>query len=116
MLVRLGVSHLRVADPDTIDTSNINRQVIANNKTVGTSKTQASINELRTIAEDFELVGYDRGVQEDMVDEFVEGVDIIIDEIDVFPLDKHLLLHKAAQKRNTPIYSAYIVGRWSTIF
>jgi tRNA A37 threonylcarbamoyladenosine dehydratase len=34
-LVRLGVGQLRVADPDHIDTSNLNRQVIANRNTLG---------------------------------------------------------------------------------
>ena len=51
-LARMGVGELRIADPDHIDVSNINRQVIANPRTVGKSKAKASADELLTIAED----------------------------------------------------------------
>src|SRR5688572_8450668 len=54
--VRLGVGHLRIADPDQIELSNLNRQVIANRASVGMSKSEASARELRSIADDFELV------------------------------------------------------------
>lgn len=109
-LARMGVGQLRIADPDTIDISNINRQVIATSNTVGKSKAATSAAELRTIATDLELAVYEQGVDEEMVEEFVEGCDAIVDEIDVFPLDRHVLLHRAAAKRNIPIYSAYVVG------
>jgi molybdopterin/thiamine biosynthesis adenylyltransferase len=109
-LARMGVGHLRIADPDHIDVSNINRQVIANTKTVGKSKAAASAEELKGIATDLELVVYEQGVSEEMVEEFVEGCDAIVDEIDVFPLNYHVMLHRAANKRNIPIYSSYVVG------
>ncbi|MDR3606228.1 MAG: ThiF family adenylyltransferase [Oligoflexia bacterium] len=109
-LIRFGVGHIRIADPDHIDTSNINRQVIANRKTVGLSKAQACAQELRGIAEDFELVSYEQGIAEETVEEFVDGCDAIVDEIDVFPMDRHVLLHRAARERGIPLYSAYVVG------
>lgn len=109
-LARLGVGHLRIADPDTIDISNINRQVIANRNTVGKSKAHASADEIKTIDPEIELKVFDQGVEESMVDEFVKGCDFVVDEIDVFPLERHIELHKAARKYNIPIYSAYVVG------
>lgn len=109
-LVRMGVGHLRIADPDTIDYSNINRQVIANQNTVGAGKAETSAKELRQIAKDFELVVYNQGITEETVEEFISGCDAVVDEIDVFPLDKHVLLHRACQKQNIPVYSAYVVG------
>ncbi len=109
-LIRLGVGHIRIADPDTIDLSNINRQVIANKNTVGKSKATCSEEDLRNLADDFEIITYDQGIEEKMVEEFVDGCDIIIDEIDVFPIDAHVILHREARKRNIPVYSAYVVG------
>jgi molybdopterin/thiamine biosynthesis adenylyltransferase len=109
-LARMGVGQLRLADPDHIDISNINRQVIANSNSVGMSKAAASAAELRAIATDLELAVYEQGIDEDMVEEFVEGCDVIVDEIDVFPLEYHVLLHRAAVKRNIPLYSSYVVG------
>lgn len=109
-LVRLGVGHLRIADLDQIDHSNINRQVIATRRTVGRNKADAMTDHLRSIADDYELVVYREGVHEAMAEEFVEGCDAIIDEIDVFALDRKLPLHRAARKRGIPVYTAYCVG------
>lgn len=116
IMVRLGVGHIKTADNDTIEHSNINRQVIANKNTVGQKKAVASANELRNIAEDFELVVYEDGITKDNAEEFVSDLDVVIDEIDVFPLQAHIWLHQAARKRNLPIYSGFIIGMGTHVY
>ena len=116
IMVRLGVGHIKIADPDTIDYSNINRQVIANRNTVGMKKAAASVAELRNIAEDFELVVYEDGITKENAEEFAQDLDIIIDEIDVFPLQAHVWLHQAAQRTNTPLYSGFIIGMGTHVY
>ena len=116
MLVRLGVGHIKIADPDTIDLSNLNRQVIANQKTIGTLKADAAKNELRGLAEDFELVCYSDGITVGNAAEFVSDLDIVIDEIDVYPLAVHVCLHKEARKMKLPVYSGYIIGMGAHIY
>jgi molybdopterin/thiamine biosynthesis adenylyltransferase len=116
MLVRLGVGHIKIADPDTIEISNLNRQVIANRNTIGRAKATASVEELRNIAEDFELAWYREGVTQENAVEFVSDIDILIDEIDVFPLSVHVALHEAARARNIPIYSGFIIGIGAHIY
>ena len=110
LLVRLGVGHLRIADPDCIETTNLNRQVIANQETIGLSKVEAAVRDLRRIARDYSLLGYDQGITPDTVGEFVHGCSAIVDEIDVSRLDCHVLLHRAARRAGLPLYSAYMVG------
>lgn len=109
-LARLGVGELRLADPDTIDVSNINRQVIANINTVGLSKAEASKIEIKNIATDVKLKVFTEGITEECVDEFVSGCDFIVDEIDVFPIDAHYILHKKCRELGIPVYSAYVIG------
>ena len=46
MLVRSGVSNLTIVDFDVIDTTNINRQIIATNSTVGLKKVVTSLETL----------------------------------------------------------------------
>ena len=116
IMVRLGVGHIKIADPDIIEVSNLNRQVIANKATVGQKKSTASMNELRGISEDFELVVYEDGITEENAEEFVSDLDVIIDEIDVFPLMAHVWLHRAANKKNIPLYSGFIIGLGTHIF
>jgi molybdopterin/thiamine biosynthesis adenylyltransferase len=116
ILLRLGVGHIKIADPDTIELSNLNRQVIANRNTIGTLKAVASATELRNISEDCELVVYTDGLTEENAEEFVADIDILIDEIDVSPLMPHIWLHRAARARNLPTYSGYIIGMGTHIY
>lgn len=116
ILVRLGVGHIKIADYDIIEKSNLNRQVIANSKTVGLKKAVASAQELRAISEDFELIVYEDGITQENVSEFVSDLDAIVDEIDVFPLRPHVWLHKVAQTHKIPIYSGYIIGMGAHIY
>ncbi len=109
-LVRLGVQNIRIADPDIIETSNINRQVIANLNSVGMKKAAASKRELLQISPDLNLSVYDDGITEENVDQFVSGCDVIVDEIDVFPIQAHYLLHQSARRYELPVYSAYVIG------
>jgi molybdopterin/thiamine biosynthesis adenylyltransferase len=109
-LVRLGVGHVRIADRDTIEPTNLNRQVFATQSTLGKPKIEAAVQALRNIAEDFELVAYEKGIHAETVERFVSGCDAIVDEIDVYELEAHVLLHRAARARGIPLYSAYAVG------
>lgn len=109
-LVRLGIGHLRIADPDTIEATNLNRQVIARRESLGSGKVETAIRDLRGIAEDFDLIAYDQGITESMVEEFVDGCDAIVDEVDVYQLETHVTLHRAARARGLPLYSTYAVG------
>ena len=107
---RLGVGELSLAEHDTIDISNINRQVIANTVTVGKLKIDASIDEITTIAPDIKINPFKLGINEQNVAEFIDGCQFVVDEIDVFPLEAHKILHDACRKKNIPIYSAYVIG------
>lgn len=116
ILVRLGVGHIKIADPDIIEVSNLNRQVIANSKTIGVSKAKASAMELRNLSKDFELIVYEDGITEENAQEFVSELDVLIDEIDVFPLMAHRWLHEAANELNLPIYSGFIIGLGTHVY
>ncbi|MBL7542924.1 MAG: ThiF family adenylyltransferase [Bdellovibrionaceae bacterium] len=107
---RLGVGAMRATDPDTIERTNINRQVIAFEDTVGHKKAEASINELRKISSDINLEFSTVGIQENNVEAFVSGLDVIINEIDVFHIDKQILLLEAARRRGIPVYTTLVVG------
>lgn len=48
-LARAGVGHIRIADADIVEPSNINRQVIAPSDTVGAPKVQACAALLRSV-------------------------------------------------------------------
>lgn len=110
ILVRLGVGHLHLADPDTIELSNLNRQVIANLSTVGQLKLDASIKELLNIDPETSIRGFPEGINEANAEAFVKGMDVVINEIDVLHIDSQLYLLEAARKANIPVYTTLVVG------
>ncbi|MBQ3179677.1 MAG: ThiF family adenylyltransferase, partial [Clostridia bacterium] len=52
VLVRSGVGEITLVDPDTVAESNINRQIIATDATVGMPKVQAAAERIRLINPD----------------------------------------------------------------
>ena len=62
IMVRLGVGHIKIADPDIIETSNLNRQVIASKNTLGMKKAQPRLWNLETFVKILKLVVYEDGI------------------------------------------------------
>lgn len=110
IFARLGVGLLRITDPDTIDRSNLNRQVIANETTIGMKKAVASFQEISKIAKHAKIEYSTEGIQKENVESFVSGLDVVINEIDVFHIDKQLYLLNEARKNNICVYTTLVVG------
>lgn len=116
MLLRSGIGNLKLADLETFDTSNINRQFGATRKTVDVSKIKAVTQELRTISDDVNLVLYPMGITEESVEHFLDGCDIVLDGIDFWAVGARVLLQKRARERGIPVMNCSTVGYGSRIF
>lgn len=94
-LVRSGIGHLTLADPDTVCPSNVNRQLMATSATLGRPKAEVLQQRLQEINPDAEIaVRLDRYCA-DTADSFpLEQYDYILDCIDSRH-DKMLLIEKA---------------------
>lgn len=107
---RLGVGAIRGTDPDKIERTNLNRQVIAFEDTVGHKKAEASVRELKRISSETVFEFSIDGIQDNNADNFVKGLDVVINEIDVFHIDKQILLIEAAHRLGIPVYTTLVVG------
>ncbi|MFC0272302.1 ThiF family adenylyltransferase [Metabacillus herbersteinensis] len=110
LLARMGVGKLVLADPDTFDVSNINRQCAATFNSVGMLKVDALRDHLLAINPELEVVLYYGGVNEENVEEFLEGADYVIDAIDYFCLPEAVALHRAAREKELHIITAVALG------
>ncbi|WP_235848990.1 MULTISPECIES: ThiF family adenylyltransferase [Bacillaceae] len=110
LLVRIGVEKIKLADPDTFDVSNINRQCAATYETVGMLKTDALKYHLFSINPELEVEVYSTGVNEANVAEFVSGADYVIDAIDYFSFPESVALHRAARKAELNVITAVALG------
>lgn len=109
MLVRSGVGRIHIADLDIFGPENMNRQFGATTHTIGKAKVDVLAERLTSINPELTIVKFDR-VQEDMLDRFLSGIDLVCDAMDYFIMSPRLALHRAARKKGIPVMNAGPIG------
>ncbi|MEQ6927127.1 molybdopterin-synthase adenylyltransferase MoeB [Pseudomonas mosselii] len=83
-LAAAGVGGLHLADFDTVDLTNLQRQVIHDSDSVGMSKVDSAIRRLQAINQEISLVAHRRALDEDSLAAAVAAVDVVLDCSDNF--------------------------------
>jgi molybdopterin/thiamine biosynthesis adenylyltransferase len=109
-LVRLGFQDFHVADPDTYDRTNVNRQRLADQSTVGTRKDDCLIAAARAINPDVRVTSFPDGVKPDTVDRFLYDREWIVDVVDLFAMSDKLAVNERARARGLPVASCAAIG------
>ena len=109
-LARAGVGHLFLCDFDTVSVSNINRQILADDTTVGQKKTAVAAERVRRIHPSAEVTVADLFVDEKNALDLIASFrpDYIIDAIDAVP--SKIALIAAANTLSVPIISCMGTG------
>ena len=116
IFLRLGVGEVRIADCEVFDISNINRQFAAGRETVGKSKAFETARMIRAITDDTTLVVYPQGISPATATPFLEGCDIVCDEIEFWAVGARILLHEWAQQLGVPLINCSTVGFGTRLF
>lgn len=108
-LARAGVGTLGIVDKDTVDVTNINRQIIATDKTVGMNKTDALEERLMTINPNLKINKYNLFYLPETADEIdLSEYDFVVDCID--NVTAKLELIERCEKQGIPIISSMGTG------
>ena len=108
-LARAGVGHIGLCDNDTVSVSNINRQLIALDSTVGQNKAEVMANRIKDINPDIKVTVYPLFFSAETVDKFdFENYGYIIDAIDT--VTSKLILIEKAKELDIPIISSMGTG------
>ena len=101
MIVRAGVGRMTVADADTVNPTNINRQLVALHSTVGRPKAEVLAERLRDINPTLELHVVDKYIKDEETDLLLDSArfDYAVDAIDT--LSPKLALILGALKRGS---------------
>lgn len=83
-LAAAGVGELHLADFDSVDLTNLQRQIIHDSQTVGQSKVDSAIARLTAINPEISLVPHRAALDADSLAAVVEGVDLVLDCSDNF--------------------------------
>ncbi len=109
-LGRAGVGKMTIADGDTVDITNINRQLPALHSTVGKKKTELVAERLMDINPELQLTIISTFLNPENMDETLDGqnFDYILDCID--SVSPKISLIKAAKKRKIKVISCMGAG------
>ena len=110
MIARAGVGRMTVADADTVNATNINRQLVALHSTVGRQKAEILAERLRDINPEIELTVVSRYIKDEETDLLLDAAkyDYAVDAIDT--LSPKLALIKGALDRSLPLVSSMGAG------
>lgn len=105
-LVRTGVGSLTIVDSDTVQPSNINRQLIATQETIGQSKADLWKERLYAINPELTLHVHNLFIKDEVTDNLLDAdhYDFAIDAIDTLSPKAHLI--KSLQERAIPFISS----------
>ena len=109
-LLRTGIGHLTIVDFDKVDTTNLNRQVVATHENIGQSKVLEMQKRLLSIAPEADIQAIECQYNAETADSFdFSQYDIVVDAIDMVEC-KALLLYRATQA-GCKVYSSMGAGR-----
>lgn len=114
-LARLGVGAFNLADLDTFDVVNFNRQAGAAMSTVGRSKAVVMTEMAQDINPDLRIQTFTEGVQKENLDAFLNGVDLYVDGLDYFVFDARRMVYAACRERAIPITFAVPLGMGASL-
>jgi molybdopterin-synthase adenylyltransferase len=107
-LAAAGVGEIRIVDSDTIELSNLNRQILHWTSDIGERKIESARNKLTQLNPEVEIDVVQATMAEDNLDDLVSGYDMIIDAVD--NLSTRYLLNLTAQKHKIPLFHGAISG------
>jgi sulfur-carrier protein adenylyltransferase/sulfurtransferase len=107
-LAAAGVGTLGIVDDDTVDLSNLQRQVIHNSQRVGVPKVDSAEETITALNPDVQVNKYPVRLGPDNIMDILPGYDIVVDGLDNFPT--RYLLNDASVRLQIPVVSAAILG------
>jgi adenylyltransferase/sulfurtransferase len=105
-LAASGVGHMTLVDPDTVDLTNLQRQIVHTTETVGRAKIDSAIQQLKALNPDVDVTGIAHKLEGDALLDQVRRADAVIDGSDNFPT--RFAVNAACVAAKKPLISAAV--------
>ena len=109
-LAAAGVGAIRIVDPDVVDLSNLQRQVIYVGSDRGRPKVEASAERLQGLNPNVVVTAMSQAFDDATADSLLDGVDLVLDGTDNFAV--RFSVNAACVRHGIPLVSGAI-GRWT---
>ncbi len=103
-----GVGTIRLADHDTIELSNLNRQILHGDGDIGKRKIDSATRKLKSLNKDITVETIAETITEENIAELVGDCDLIVDAMDNLPT--RYVLNRAAIEKNIPFFHGAVYG------
>ncbi len=114
-LTRFGIGAFNIADFDTFDYPNFNRQAGAMMSTVGQPKVDVLVDMARDINPELDIRCFPQGVCSENFDEFLRGVDLYVDALDFFAFSARRNLFAACRRLGIPAVTSAPLGMGTAV-
>jgi len=114
-LCRLGIGKFHLADFDSFDLANFNRQAGATVSTLGQSKLEVMVQQARDINPEIDITGFPEGVTQSNIEAFLQGVDLYIDGLDFFAFEARQAVFAACAAKGISAITAAPLGMGAAV-
>jgi molybdopterin/thiamine biosynthesis adenylyltransferase len=115
VLSRLGIGKFNISDLDDYDVANFNRQAGANMSTLGRPKAEVMEETIRGINPEAEIINFDHGITDENLEDFLDGVDIYVDSLDIFALEMRRKVFRRCYEKGIPSVTAAPLGMGTAV-
>jgi molybdopterin/thiamine biosynthesis adenylyltransferase len=109
-LARLGIGRFTLAEFDTFDLVNFNRQIGANMTTLGRPKLEVMVEQALAINPEADIRCFPGGLDANNVADFLEGADLYVDGLDFFALDAREAVFSGCARLGVPATTVAPLG------
>ena len=99
-----GIGRLTLLDPDTVELSNLHRQVVHNENTLGVNKAQSARQQLQALNSSIHIEAIDHLLDENALQALITSVDVVVDCTD--NSQSRMMHNKISVLTKTPLVSA----------
>ncbi|HWQ19502.1 MAG TPA: HesA/MoeB/ThiF family protein [Methanotrichaceae archaeon] len=103
-----GFGKIMIVDCDTVEPSNLNRQILHWSADVGRYKAESARETLVGINPEIEVESLTETITDENIDRLMEGCDLVMDAMDNF--STRYVLNRAAFRRRVPLFHGAISG------
>lgn len=117
MLGRLGIGHITAIDGDVFDESNLNRQLLSDNDSIGIKKAEKAKERMKMVNHLIEVSAIPKRLNKENGLELLEGHNVIVDALD--NIETRFILQDISSQLNIPLVHGAIggwYGQVTTIF
>ncbi|MCR4419808.1 MAG: HesA/MoeB/ThiF family protein [Clostridia bacterium] len=103
-----GVGHLTLIDSDTVEWSNLNRQILHWEEDVGREKVVSAVSKLRRLNSEVDLKAIRTRVTAENAEELLAEAEVVVDALD--NVETRLVINRACHRRGKPLVHGGING------